>query len=317
MKESPMRKDLVIIGGGMAGLTAAMHASIMALDYVVIQKTPYVGQIPEAYMKKNYPGMRNIKGEEMARNIEEQINLDFSVEIKREEVMDIVVNTTAVPYRFLVKTDYDHYLAKTMILATGSRPEELSIVGSSLKGISYHPLFDSHEFKGKDVVILGINDNSVQFTFWLKELASSITLIEESPVSSASPMNMYDLERNVEDSEQAVNILMNHEVISINGSDHVESIRIRDRESGEEIDIPATAMIISSRRVPNSELARKLECDLDKEGFILVNREQKTGVEGVFAAGDVAGIVLATVKSAGEGCVAGLKAAEYIRTGRW
>ena len=132
---NPLRKDVVIIGGGIAGLTAAMYTSMMALDGLVIQKTPYLGQLPESVRRRNYPGLRNVSGEELPRNIEEQAKKDFSVDIKREEVVDIVINSSGVPYRFLIKTDYSHYLAKCVILATGSRPQKDHIENSSLKGI--------------------------------------------------------------------------------------------------------------------------------------------------------------------------------------
>jgi len=83
------------------------------------------------------------------------------------------------------------------------------------------------------------------------------------------------------------------------------------------VTLPAESIIVCSGRTPNSELAAKIGCDLDKEGFVVVNREQKTAIQGLFAAGDVAGVVMAAVKSAGEGCVSGLKAAEYLKTGSW
>lgn len=317
MNVNPLRKDVVIIGGGIAGLTAAMHTSMMALDGMVIQKTPYLGQIPESIRRKNYPGLRNVTGEELSRNIEEQVEKDFSVDIKREEVVDIILNSSGVPYRFLVKTEYGHYLAKCVILATGSRPEQKEFGSNVPKGISYYPLFDAHEFQGKDVIIVGIKDSSVQFVSWLIAIAKSITLIEGSNGCTASPMNLHELENILELHKDKIRIYREHDVDSIDGKDHVEKVNLRNIQNNERTTLNAGAVIICSRRIPNSELARRLGCDLDKHGFIHVNRDQKTEVQGMFAAGDVTGIVFAAVKSAGEGCVAGLKAAEYLGTGIW
>jgi len=317
MNRSPLRKDLVIIGGGIAGLTAAMYASLMSVDFIVFENSPFVGQIPEASLRKNFPGIRNISGAEMARTIEEQVNLDFSVDINREEVVDIVMNTTGVPYRFLVKTDHDHYLSKAIILATGSRPVESTMDNSTMKGISYRPVFDLLDLKDKDIVIHGINDHSIQYTFWLKDIASTISLFDESTTIDATPMNIHELEKIVEDSEMAIHVHLNHRILAIEGDDHLECIKVMDVESGETVEIPAGAMIISKGRIANSELAVKLECEVDRDGHIIVDRHQRTGTVGVFAAGDVTGIVRTAVKSSGEGCVSGSIAAEYLRTGKW
>jgi len=195
MNANPLRKDIVIIGGGIAGLTAAMSTSMMALDAMVIQKTPFMGQIPESSRRNNYPGLRNVTGADLAKNIEEQVEKDFSVEIKREEVVDIIINSSGVPYRFLVKTEYEHYLSKCVILATGSKPRMRDFGNTSLHGISYFPMFDSNEFKGKNVVIIGIRDPTVQFASWLVPIARTITIIEEpEQEENATPMCLHELE---------------------------------------------------------------------------------------------------------------------------
>lgn len=320
MNVNPRRKDVVIIGGGIAGLTAAMCTSMMALDAMVIQKTPFMGQIPESSRRNNYPGLRNVTGADLASNIEEQVEKDFSVEIRREEVVDIIVNSSRVPYRFLVKTGYEHYLAKCVILATGSRPKERDIGSSSsshLHGISYFPMFDSQEFKGKKVVIIGIRDSTVQFVSWLVPIADSITIIEESESGNATPMHLHELESLAAQHKESISILWDHKVDSIEGTGHVEKITITDNRNSDAVTLPVESIIVCAERTPNSELAAKLGCDLDRKGFVLVDREQKTAIQGLFAAGDVAGVVMAAVKSAGEGCVSGLKAAEYLKTGSW
>ncbi|MCK4613199.1 MAG: FAD-dependent oxidoreductase [Thermoplasmata archaeon] len=317
MNEESNRKDVIIVGGGIAGLTAAMHTSLMSLNSVIIEKSPYMGQIPESILRKNYPGLRNIKGGDLARDIEAQAKRDFSVDIKREEVIDVVMDRTAIPYRFLVKTDYGHYLSKALILATGSRPRHLNVEGTSLDGATYHPVYDSQEFNGKDVVIVGARDPSIQFACWLRGKARSVTLVEEAGTPPASPMSLNDLNDIMKKRAVPVKLFTKHTVEALRGSERVEKVAVRNIETGEKSEIPAGAVIISIGRIPNSKLAEKLGCEIDKNGFVVVNREQKTALDGVFAAGDVAGIVFNAIKSAGEGCVAGLKAAEYLKTGLW
>jgi len=317
MNTNPLRKDVIIIGGGIAGLTAAMYASMMALDGIVIQKSPYVGQISETIQRKNYPGLRNVTGEQLSKNIEEQVKNDFSVDIKREEVVDIVMNSSGVPYRFLVKTDYGSYLSKCIIFATGSRPRELDIGNTSLKGITYYPLYDAHEFQGKHVVIAGLRDSSVQFIPWLIPLAKSISLICGQSDCSASPMTMHELDTMVTHHKNEITVFKNHEVSSMNGNGHLQEVILRNIDDDTHVNVQANAMIVCSERIPNSELASKLGCDLATDGFVRVTRDQKTEVTGIFAAGDVTGVILTAIKSAGEGCVAGMKAAEYIKTGIW
>ena len=112
-----------------------------------------------------------------------------------------------------------------------------------------------------------------------------------------------------------VRILSDHSVRELRGEGHVREMVMRDEKSRDELILPVEYVIICPDRIPNSELASGLGCDLDRQGFILVDREQKTTIPGLFAAGDVAGVVMAAIKSAGEGSVAGLKAADYLRTG--
>jgi thioredoxin reductase (NADPH) len=311
------RLDTVIIGGGIAGLSAAMHCSMMGLDFVVIQKTPFVGQIPEGHLKKNYPGVRNIKGVDLAQAIEDQATLDFSVDIKREEVTDIVINSTVIPHRFLVKTDHGHYLSRSVIIASGSRPQKIKGVDSSLTGITYYPLFDASDFSKMDVLIIGLNDYSVQFTYWLKDIASSITIIEESQHGIISPMNNHELDSLLVESDIPIQVMTNQRVIEFIGDKEVTGVQLENTQNGSTNELSTGAIILSGKRQPNSELAEKMGCELDKSGHIIVNREQKTEVEGAFAAGDVAGVMYSAIKSAGEGSVAGMKLAEYLETGTW
>ena len=97
----------------------------------------------------------------------------------------------------------------------------------------------------------------------------------------------------------------------------VESVHVKNLDDDTSMDLPAGAVIICGKRIPNSELGIQIGCEIDKNGYIIVDREQKTAIERVFAAGDVAGVVHSAIKSAGEGCVAGLKTAEYLETGSW
>lgn len=317
MEEEPIKKDVIIVGGGIAGLTAAIYTSIMALDTKVIEKTPYVGQLPETILIKNYPGLRNVEAEVIARTVEEQAREDFSVDISREEVIDVVMEKNAMPYRFLVKTNHGNYLSKALIIATGSKPRTLNVDGEELKGVTYYPAYDVDILRDKDVVIVGAGNASIQFAIWLVDKVKTITLVEALKEPLASPMKMNALNSIMKNGKIPVKLLTQHTVKKIKGKDKVEGVVISHRETGEEKEIPASAVIVSIGKIPNSELGEKLGCETDKAGFIEVNREQKTSVEGVFAAGDVDGVVLHAIKSAGEGCVAGLKTAEYLKTGEW
>jgi thioredoxin reductase (NADPH) len=317
MNVNPLRKDVVIIGGGIAGITAAMYASMMALDTVVIQKTPFLGQIPESSMRKNYPGLSNVTGEELARNIETQVKKDFSIEIKREEALDIVLNSGGVPHRFLVKTDYGNYLARTVILASGSRPKDIGVEDSNLKGISYYPMYDADEFEDKDVVIVGLSDAAVQFISWLLPIATTVTLVEKKAHPRVSPMNLELLEDLVRDNMEKIRFHRECSLTSFLGTTHVEGITIHHEAEDRDITIQTGAVILCSGRIPNSELGLKIGCDCSRKGFIIVDRNQRTNIPGLFAVGDVAGVVFAAVKSAGEGCVAGIKAADFLSTGNW
>ena len=148
-------------------------------------------------------------------------------------------------------------------------------------------------------------------------IAKSISLVSNQSDCSASPMSLHELDTMMSHHENEITIFRNHEVSSMSGNGHLQEVILRNIDDNNVVNIQANAMIICSERIPNSELASKLGCDLDKDGFVRVTRDQKTEVTGTFAAGDVTGVILTAIKSAGEGCVAGMKAAEYIKTGIW
>lgn len=317
MNEVLNRKDVIIIGGGIAGISAAIHTSIMALETVVIERTPYLGQIQEASNIANYPGFSNIAGTDLARAIETHATQDFSVDINREEVNDVIMDRTAHPYRFVVKTDHGHYLSKVVIFATGSRAKELNLDGNDLDGVTYYPVYDRDELSDRDLAIVGVWDPSIIHALWLETIARSITFINHLDAPDISPMYRNELDKLIKKQSIDISIFEGYEITKIIGTDKVEGLNLVHTQTKTAQDVPVDSVIINVGRVPNTDLISDLGCEKDKDGFVIVNREQKTDVEGVFAIGDVTGILFHAIKAAGEGSVAGVKAAEYLRKGIW
>lgn len=317
MNEVLNRKDVIIIGGGIAGITAAIHTSTMALETVVIERTPYLGQVQESSYMANYPGFRKITGSDLAHAIEIHATQDFSVDINREEVHDIIMDRTAHPYRFLIKTDHGHYLSKVVIYAAGSRAKELSLAGNDLHGVTYYPVYDEEELVDRDLAIVGVWDPSIIHALWLVTIARSITFIEHPDAPIISPMYRNELKKLLDKQSIPITIVEDHEIAGINGTGNVEALSLVHTQTRTTKDLPVDSVIINVGRVPNTDLITELGCEMDKDGFVVVNREQKTDIEGVFAIGDVTGVLFHAIKAAGEGSVAGVKAAEYLRKGIW
>ncbi len=287
--------DVIIVGGGPAGLSAGIYCGRYGLKTIVLEAFAFGGNVRKAHLIENYLGFKSISGIELANKFEEHAKQ--YCEMKIEEVIDIKKENNL----FYVKTNKEEYLAKAVILATGSKHKELSIKGEQEfkgKGVSYCPTCDGFLFRNKKVAVIGNGNGAASAVIYLQEICKKVYLIANNLKAEKSIIDKF--KSNVE--------IINGWPKEIVGSNKVEGIIL---ENGEKIDIDG--IFISIGLIPTIELAKKL--GVETEGnHIKVNRKMETNIPGVFACGDVTGINLQIAKAVGEGSIAGYSAFKYIKT---
>ncbi|HVP36374.1 MAG TPA: thioredoxin-disulfide reductase [Terriglobales bacterium] len=300
--------DLIILGGGPAGLTAALYASRAKLDTLLIEKSLPGGQISITDWVENYPGFPDgISGMELARKMEEHAR-KFGATIILEEVLD--VDLQADPK--IVKTSRREYQTRTIIVATGNEPRRLNIPGEEKflgRGISYCATCDGPFFKDKDIVIVGCGNSGVQEGLYLLRFVKSITFVERLECHNAEKILM---ERALK--ETRMKFYYEHELTSINGEDRIESVTAVNLKTKEKIVIPAQGVFFYVGLVPKTAFLRgKVDCDT--YCYVICNENSCTSVPGVFAAGDVKQKdVKQIVTALSDGATAATMAMKYLES---
>lgn len=294
--------ETIIIGAGIAGMTAAIYASRKKMKYEIIS-TDIGGQFMTSGEVLNYPGIKETTGIEFAGIMEEQLKFN-KINAKLETVKEV----KKVKDNFKVITDKGEYDTQTVIVATGARPRKLGVPGEeeyNKKGVVYCAICDGPVFTGKDVAILGSGNSALEAVDFMKNLAKKIYLVARSGKLKA---HEYLLER-VEKLKN-VEIIYNAQTKEIVGDKFVTGLKYD--QDGEEKTLDVSGIIIEIGRVPNIEPVQHL-VEVDEKNHIHIDCMGKTNVPGLFAAGDCTSAQeYQYVIAAGQGCVALIKAAKYI-----
>jgi thioredoxin reductase (NADPH) len=300
--------DLAVVGGGAAGMAAAIYAVRKNLRARVFEREALGGQSAVAIWVENYPGFRKIRGEELMNKWAEHL-ASFGVEV--EEANGVSGIKEAGNGFELALDSGEKAMAKAVLIATGTENRKLGIPGERElfgKGVSYCANCDGPFFRGKRVAVIGGGNSGVTNALYLAEMAKETTLIEFLPKLNCDEVYLQGLE------ESGIRVLTNTQAMEIMGSERVEAIKVRERESGEEREIPVEGIFIYAGLSPRNELAKKLGLELDERGFIRVDGNNMASVDGVFAAGDVRAEALAQIVwAAGDGAKAALAVYDYIR----
>jgi len=272
--------DMLIMGGGPAGLTAGIYAGRAQLNVVMVEKVMPGGQVASTDWVENYPGFEEgIGGMELMQKMELQAR-KFGLEITSGEVNDVQLDSD--PKRVIAGGE--EYLSKTVVISTGTDHKLLDVPGEEKfkgRGVSYCATCDGPFFKDKDIVVIGGGSSGIQESLYLTRFVRSIHVVEFLDHMTAEPI----LQNRAKDSDK-FSFHLNNEVISINGEEKVKSVTIKDRDSGKEMDIAAEGVFIWVGLLPNTNfLNGKLK--LNKWGYIVTDQEMETSIPGVFAAGDV------------------------------
>lgn len=301
-----MRKDLVIIGAGPAGVTAAIYAARKKIDFLLVT-IDVGGQTLLSADVENYTGYQFIAGPELVVKFQEHLK-QFVFEFKTgERVTRVNPGDKGI---FTVETDRAGYEARCLIVASGRRPRFLEVKGEEgfrNKGVSYCTTCDGPLFPQKDVAVIGGGNSALDATLQMMNIAAKIYLVNINPALGGDPI----MREKVEASPK-VEILNNAETKEILGDRFVKAIRVKQPEG--ERTLSAEGVFIEIGSVPNSDIVGFV--DKNKEGEIIVDNLNRTSVAGVFAAGDVTNVPeKQIIVAAGEGAKAVLGAFRFLSSG--
>lgn len=289
------RYDCVIIGGGIAGLTAAIYASRGGLKTIIIEKNQLGGQIVNSHEVSNYPGYSNISGYDLIENIKEQV-VSLGVEIVYDEVMEIQETK--------VMTKKNEYATRTIIVATGLKRRTLGIeekyIGS---GVSYCATCDGNFYKGRDVLVVGGGNTALEDALYLSNIANKVYLVHrrDSFRGDKYLVDKVECTDNIE-------IVYNANLKSINGDNMVESVTLDNGNT-----INANGVFIAIGNNTNNEFVVNL-LDIDKDGY-LVSADTTTKYPNIFVAGDTRTSELKQlVTAASDGAMAASRCINYLNT---
>jgi alkyl hydroperoxide reductase subunit F len=291
--------DLIIIGAGPAGMTAAVYAARKRLNFMVIAND-VGGQPLWNSAVENYLGYSYISGVELVKKFEEHIK-KYKTDIKMEKVTSIEKTGKAIR----VKTEKSSYESKTVIIASGKKPRQLNVPGEKEffgKGVTYCATCDAPLFTGNDVAVIGGGNSALDACIQLTKIANKIYLIDIEKKLRADIVL-------VEKIENAVIVFNSTKVLEITGNKFVSGVIIEKENKHETL--AAQGVFIEIGMVPNSDFADIVKKNEMNE--ILISKKNETSVPGIFAAGDVTDVPgKQIIVAAGEGAKAALAAAEYI-----
>ena len=299
--------DIIIIGAGPGGLTAGIYAGRQGTKNLIIDRDLAGGIGREVPEMENYPGFDNISGLELIEKMKAQAVKNCELH-EMEEVTEII--KTDEEYRFTVKTAKDSYKSKTLILATGSSHRQLDAKGEEEfkgKGVSYCATCDGFFFAGRDIIMVGGGNSALQEALYLKNLGANVTIVHRRDEFRAQK----HLQNQIK--EAGIPTILNATVEEIKGDMLVESVILKDTQTGELSEIPINGVFVSVGYIPHTELAKQLNINLDESGHIIIDKQQKTNVDYVYAIGDVCIGLKQWVVACGEGAVAATSAFEDLQ----
>ncbi len=300
--------DVIIVGGGPAGLTAAIYTGREGLDTLLLEQA-LVGGLPASTdLIENYPGFPDgANGMELITKFKEQA-LRFGTKIVEfKEVRGVEPGADSIR----VQTAEEEYSAHAVILASGSIPRKLNIPGEDEytgRGVSYCATCDGPLFKDMDVAVIGTGNSGLQEGQFLLNHVKSVTFVECLPRMTGAQI----LQDRLRESERT-RVFLGHMLTSINGEDEVKSVTVNDLEAGEEREIEVSGVFIYAGWLPNTEFLMGV-VELDELGYIITNEDMETSVPGIYAAGDVRSKKVRQISVAcGEGTIAAIAARDHIK----
>jgi thioredoxin reductase (NADPH) len=301
-------RNVIVIGSGPSGYTAALYAARAELKPLVFEGSVTAGgALMQTTDVENFPGFSDgIMGPELMDSMRKQAER-FGAELVADDV--VAVDLTADPK--VVKTDSETYLAKAVIIASGSRYKELGVPGEKElggHGVSWCATCDGFFFRGHDIAVIGGGDSALEEAMFLTRFGKSVTVVHRRDTLRASKIMQERAFANPK-----IEFLWDSEVAEVLGPDKVSGLRIRSTKDGTEHVLPVTGVFVAVGHDPRSELFSD-QLATDPDGYLLVDQPStRTEIDGVFACGDVVDRTYRqAVTAAGSGCEASLDAERWL-----
>ena len=305
MAKEKIHKDVVIIGAGMAGLTAALYAGRVNLDTLVLENAIVGGQIANAVSIENYPGFISVSGADLISTLQTQAE-NFGAVI---DEFDMIEKVTLKENPKIIETAEKIYLADVVIIASGMErrklplPEERKFAG---RGVHYCELCDGHMYQNKIIAVMGGGNAAVDAANFLTKYTDKLYLIHRSEFR-ADDVSQKKLRTN-----KKVTIMLQTEIKKLIGDKRLERVEIFDKKSGTTSEIDVDGIFVNIGVVANTELFKD-ELNISESGRIIAGEDCKTNIAGVFAAGDVREKQIRQLTTAAaDGTTAALLAEKYI-----
>ena len=307
MTSTPTVHDVIVIGSGPAGYTAAIYAARAQLTPLVFEGTQYGGALMTTTEVENYPGFRDgITGPELMDEMREQA-LRFGADLRMEDVEAVTLDG---PVKTVTVGD-ETYRARAVILAMGAAARHLGVPGEHKllgMGVSTCATCDGFFFRDQDIAVVGGGDSAMEEATFLTRFARSVTVIHRRDEFRASRIMLERAKAN-----DKITFVTNTQVTAVEGDTRVTGVRLLNNVTGEESRLAVTGVFVAIGHDPRSELVRG-QVDLDPDGYVLVrDRTTSTSVDGVFASGDLVDRTYRqAITAAGTGCSASIDAERWL-----
>ena len=297
--------DIIIVGGGCAGLTAAIYVRRAAKSVLLFENQSYGGQISFSPSVENYPGFTDISGFELSDKMYEQISA-LGTKTSFETVIGIKIDGKAKT----VITDSGEYTCKAVIIAAGLKHRKLGLDNEEKltgHGVSYCAVCDGAFFKGRDVAVCGGGNTALQDAVFLADLCKSVTLIHRRDTFRADAHIIASLKE-----KSNVKYILNSNITALNGDNMLHSVTVADKLTGKTHDIEISGLFVAVGHIPQNDPFKSL-VKLDEYGFIIAGEDCRTSADGIFAAGDCrVKEIRQLTTAAADGAVAATNACRYI-----
>lgn len=299
--------DIIVIGGGPAGLTAALYARRQNKSVLVIEKNSFGGQTVYSPKIENYPGFKEMSGIEFSDKLVEQV-LDQGAELEMEEVLTVKNNGETKT----VVTDSNEYEAYAVIFACGAKHRMLGLEGEENfvgNGISFCAVCDGAFYNGKDVAVIGGGNSALQEALLLSQNCKKVSIIQNLGFLTGEDKLIEALE-----AKDNVSVTLNTVVSAFLGDNELTGIRVKNTETDAETELSVDGVFVAIGLIPDNDCAKGL-ISLDERGYIPADESTLTEIEGIFVAGDCRTKTVRQIATAiSDGATAALSACKYIES---